>query len=103
MNKFIAHRYIIRQNLIALIGVCLCLYFIYHAVYGQRSLMRLSEVNHTIETMSLEGDTLHTQRVALGDRVKMLRPGSINKDLLEERVRLMLGYSDSDEVVLVRK
>lgn len=31
----------------------------------------------------------------------MMRPGNVDKDLLEEQVRLVLGYRQSDELVFL--
>lgn len=102
MSRFLQHRYTLRQHMIAIIGVCLCIYFVYHAIHGQRSLMRLSSLDSQIETMSQKHDTLKTKRIALEKKVKMLRPGSLDLDLLEEKVRLTLGYKHPDEHVILR-
>lgn len=102
MNKLLAHRYLIKQNLIALIGLCLCVYFSYHTVRGERSLMQMYALSQNIETMSLEHNNIKAQRERLEKKVVMMRPGTINKDLLEEQVRLVLGYSHSDEVAILR-
>lgn len=102
MNRLLAHRYVLRKNLISLIGVCLCFYFIYHAVQGNRSVIRLTSLNKSIATMSQKYDSLQAERIALETKVKMLRPGSVNRDLLEERARLVLGYKHPDEVIILR-
>ncbi len=101
MNKLYQHRYLIRQNLILLIGVCLCFYFIYHTLHGDRSFVRLISLSQSIETMSQKNDIVERKRMALEQKVKMMRPGSINKDLLEERVRVTLGYAHENELVIV--
>ena len=102
MNKLLQHRYVIRQNLITLIGISLCIYFAYHALQGNRSVLRLLALNQSIETMSLEEDTLASERIALEQKVAMMRPGSISKDLLEERARMVLGYKYEDEIAILR-
>ncbi len=63
--------------------------------------MRLVQLSQKIETVSQEHDILHDNRMALEGRVIMMRPGSINKDLLEERVRLVLGYKHKDELTIL--
>src|SRR5690349_10556020 len=101
MNKLFRHRAIIRENLLSLIGMCLCLYFTYHAVSGNRSLMRMITLKSQIETMSEQRDNLNQQREALEEKVVMMRPGSLNKDLLEERARVVLGYKSENDVVIL--
>lgn len=102
MNKLFQHRAIVRENLISLIGICLCLYFTYHAVQGNRSFMRLFALNSQIETMSQEEQILSGQRTLLEEKVAMMRPGSLNRDLLEERARVVLGYKNENDVVILR-
>lgn len=102
MNKLFRHRAIIRENLISLIGMCLCLYFTYHALSGSRSLMQMVTLKSQIETTKQERDILQIERKALEKKVSMMRPGSLDKDLLEERVRVVLGYKDENDLVILR-
>ena len=101
MNKLAQHKYLIRQNIIILIGISLCIYFAYHAIQGERSILRLHALNTQIETMSLKETEIQNQRVTLEKKVRMLRPSSISKDLLEERVRIVLGYKYNDELTVL--
>lgn len=101
MNKLIQNRGIVRENWLFLLGLCLCLYFTYHALQGERSVLRLVSLQQTIVTTSLENDNLKSERDLLQQKVVKMRPGSIDSDLLEERVRLVLGYKHPDEVVLI--
>lgn len=101
MKHLYQHRFLIRRNLIALIGICLCVYFSYHAIQGERSYLSLLSLNSTIEKTEVEYQALKEQRQALEKKVVMLRPSSINRDLLEERVRAVLGYRHGDELVIV--
>ena len=84
-----------------MIGLALCIYFAYHIIYGERSISKWIHLSHKIETMSNINDTLNAERQAIERKVVMLRPGSINEDLLEERVRSVLGYTKSDEYIVV--
>lgn len=101
MNKLFAHRALIRENLISLIGMCLVLYFTYHAIYGSRSLMQMISLKSQIETMSSERDRLTSERESLEQRVSMMRPGSLDRDLLEERARVVLGYKSENEMIIL--
>ncbi len=101
MSKLFHHRMFLRQNLISLIGMCLVLYFTYHAIYGSRSLMRMFMLKSQIETMSQERDNLAAERVALEQKVTMMRPGSLNRDLLEERARVVLGYKKENDLIIL--
>lgn len=96
MNKLIAHRYVIRQNWLAIMGFCLFCYFSYHAVLGERSYIRLMSLEREIAKISLTYDKRHEERSALEAKVVRMRPDTLDKDLLEERVHYVLGYYHPD-------
>ena len=100
MNRLLEYRYLVRRNIFMLIGVSLCFYFSYHLVQGERSYLRLISLEKKIEKLSTEYASLKEKRTALEEKVIMLRPDSINKDLLEERVRHVLGFIHPDERIL---
>jgi cell division protein FtsB len=102
MKRLIDKRYLVRQNLVAVIGICLSVYFSYHLVAGQRSLLSLMSLDNQVTRQEQELARLTTERGDLEKRVVMMRPGSIDRDLLEERVRIMLGYTGENEQILVR-
>ena len=97
MNKLYLHGSALREGLFTALGVCLLLYFIFHAVQGQRGLIRLLVVKQEIATIAAMSDQVSADRSVLETRVAMFRPGSVDKDLLDERVRSVLGYKYNDE------
>lgn len=101
MRKRTGQRYTIRQNILPLIGVCLCFYFSWHIVMGERSLARLYTLEQKKDKLSQQYETLHGRRSELETRVVKLRSGSIDPDLLEERARYVLGYVRPDEQILL--
>lgn len=69
---------------------------------GDRSYSRLIGLEQAISRGTESYGQLRVDREKLEHRVEMLRPGSINPDYLEERVRYMLGYrTDSDRDLIV--
>ncbi|GJL84823.1 MAG: hypothetical protein DHS20C02_05980 [Micavibrio sp.] len=101
MNALYQQRYVIRQNLIFLIGICLTIYFSYHTIQGNRSYLRLMSLNSVISKTADEYKILKSKRETIEEKVVMMRPGTINRDLLEERVRLVLGYRHPDEKTIL--
>lgn len=102
MRKLIQKRYVLRQNLILVMGVCLSFYFCFHLLAGDRGYFRLMSLESQMTQASTEFDALQGEREKLEDKVVMMRPGSINKDLLEERIRSVLGYSYENEFILLQ-
>lgn len=98
----IQQRYVFRQNLIAVIGICLSFYFCYHLVAGERSYLRLLSLNHQISATESDYEEKRVEREALEHKVVMMRPGSVNRDLLEEQARSVLGFRYDGEKVLIK-
>lgn len=69
---------------------------------GERSYWQLSELQQNIESVQTDLDALHANKNDIEQKVVMMRPGSINRDLLDERVRAVLGYRPADEVVVMQ-
>lgn len=102
MKRLIDKRYLVRQNLVAVIGICLSVYFAYHLVAGQRSVLSLMSLDRQAEAEKAELVDLVREREDLEKRVVMMRPGSIDRDLLEERARLILGYTGKNEQIVIQ-
>jgi cell division protein FtsB len=90
-----------KHHLFLMLGILLCAYFLYHSFHGQRSYPNLLAVNSSIEKLERDYAVIKTEREALEKQVVMLRPGSVNPDLLEERARLVLGYKNPDELIIL--
>lgn len=75
-------------------------YFVYHTVQGEKGLyayLSLSqEAQHARATLA----TVRAKREALEQRVILLRPDSLDLDMLEERARTVLGLVREDEVMI---
>jgi cell division protein FtsB len=102
MDYLRARSFIIKQNLLVIIGICLFCYFSWHIVTGKRSYTRLVYLNNNIEKISEEYNRMHEERIEIENKVVKLRPGSIDPDLLEERARYVLGYVHPDDYMLIR-
>jgi len=64
--------------------------------------MRQMSLKETIGQQEQVLAGLQNSRQSIETKVKMMRPGSIDPDLLVERVRHVLGYKFDDEAVIVR-
>lgn len=103
MKRLIEQRYLVKQNFLAFIGLCLCVYFSWHAIAGERGIIRLYELNHAISEISQDVSALKGERIALEGRVVRLRPASMDRDFLEERIHSVLGlYRPDEQVILYR-
>lgn len=101
MKQLISQRYLLRRNIVAIVGFSLAMYFCYHVVAGERSYLRLMSLERRIVATASDLSAEHEARVALEAKVAMLRPGSLSRDLLEERARAVLGYAYEDERIVL--
>ncbi|MEB3702776.1 Septum formation initiator family protein [Candidatus Bealeia paramacronuclearis] len=83
-----------------LLGITVISYFIYHSLEGDRGLWSYFKLTQKLEMIQGEYKTLNAERLALEEKVKRLRPESIDRDLLEKQVRHLLGYGHPDEIVV---
>ena len=83
-----------------LLGACVAGYFIYHAVQGDRGILAWLRVNQQLEAAQLELGASTAERAALEQRVALLSNSSLDLDMLEERARVMLNFSDPDDLVI---
>ncbi len=101
MNSLVDIRYKFNRSLPILVGVCLCLYFSYHSVSGDRSYSRLSDLMLSMQQKTSALNALEKKREKIELRVSMMRPSSLSKDLLEEQAVLMLGYNGKGDIVVL--
>lgn len=87
----------VQQHFAAIVGLCLCFYFCYHLVLGERSYLRLLSLNNIIATTQTDLQTLQDSQTQLAKKVVMMRPGQVNADMLEEQAKLILGYRYAGE------
>ena len=83
-----------------IIGVCLIVYFVYHAVQGDRGLIASWQLSKQVTQAENTYSMLNQKRAELQNRVTLLNPFSLNSDMIDERARFMLGYTKPDEVVI---
>ena len=83
------------------IGICAVGYFAYHAINGQRGMLALRQLSQQVAVASLELATVRSERKELEHNVSLLHPESLDPDMLDERVRLMLGYGYPDDIVVL--
>lgn len=84
-------------------GISLIAYLSYHAVQGDRGLIAHRQITQQLVAAQIRHKTLLRQRIVLEHRVKLLHPGSLDRDILEEQARFILGYSYPDEQVFFRR
>jgi len=82
------------------LAATLLLYFGYHAIHGERGAVTLWRLQADLKSTDDRLADLEAERAALANRVRHLRPESLDADLLDERARYLLGRVGPDDIVL---
>ena len=99
----ILHEIQSRARLIAppVIAACLAAYFGYHAIQGERGLLVWLSLKQDLAQARATQMALAETRTALERRVMLLRPDSLDPDMLDERAHAVLNYGREDEVIIL--
>lgn len=95
----------IRQKSAKLAGSVACAlvvaYFAYGTVQGDRGLLSYLSLSQELERAQTAYDELRVARQGLEHRVGLLRPSSLDLDLLEERARVVLDLVREDDFIVL--
>ena len=81
-------------------GISLVAYFGYHLVQGDRGLSAWLRLSREIRTEQANLTVMDDERRALDQRVNLLRPDHLDRDMLDERARASLNLIRPDERVI---
>ncbi len=73
----------------------------YHTLHGERGLYALVRERHELTALQTELNTTTVQREKMELKVSHLRDHSLDRDLLDEQMRRMLGVMKKGEVVVL--
>lgn len=99
MYAFFQDRHV--RGLLGPLLAFLCVaYFIYHSIQGERGLLSMLRTKQKLDIVRQEFNLLQSQKEVLERRVYLLRPDSLDLDMLEERARAVLNFARPDEVII---
>ncbi len=82
------------------ISGCIGGYFVWHAINGERGLKNRVAYKAKIAQLEVELSSLREDRTRLERRARMLQVDSLDRDLLDEEARNILGRAQRSEVVV---
>lgn len=80
---------------------CSCAYFYYHAIEGRFGLEQSAVYDTKIAELTSQLQTLSAEHAMLEARTSALRNGTLERDMIDEQARRMLGLSRANELVLL--
>jgi cell division protein FtsB len=90
-----------RQVAWQLLGACIAGYFVYHAIQGDRGVIAWIQVGQRLSAAKDELAKSNAEHAAMEQRVALLSNSSLDLDMLEERARVMLNFSNPDDLVIL--
>ncbi len=92
----------IKQVAPQFLSACVMLYFLYHAVQGDRGFLAWLRLTQDLEQAKVAAVEVEAQRERMEKKVGRLQPEHLDPDLLDERARALLNLGRPDEFVIVR-
>ncbi len=83
--------------------MCLTAILLYSAVVSDTGYRALAQLRHDEAEKSASLEGLTARRQELEKRANLLNSKSLDPDLLDERIRAILGYSREGDVVISRR
>jgi cell division protein FtsB len=75
-------------------------YFAYHAVEGDYGLLALAKLKDREASLETQLAKVKADRARMESRVALLRPESLDRDMVDERAREALNMVDAKDVVI---
>lgn len=93
-------RFFIRNTLRSLLFTAAIAYLGFHTLQGEHGLYALLVQNHRKEVLTAEIAKTRAEREKLEHRVTLLRPDTLDRDLIDEQSRRYLGVVGKDEIMI---
>ena len=83
-----------------IISITLLAYCVYHIIQGERGLLSWMRLKNKIQTLEHQLTKVQDEQSLIEQRVYLLRPDSLDRDMLEEQARKVLNYAQKDEIII---
>ena len=84
-----------------LFGILLFTYFVYHSIQGQHGILAWRQLDIHITKAEATFANLQAKQAELEQSVIMLRPATLDLDMVEEQSRRLLNFTHQDDVVVI--
>ncbi len=100
MYLILRHR---MELLVSLACLALLGYLCWQGFYGVRSYQYRDSLSHKLANLSADFSGVAHQRKVLEDKVKMVQPGTMDADLVDEMARRDLNMGKANDVIVLLK
>ncbi len=96
-------RFYLTKLILPLIALTLTFYFGYHLIQGDHGWLAWKQLESKLNDSKSKLDTLNQEQENWENRVKLMRPETLDPDMLDERVRHVLGNVKENEVLVIEE
>jgi cell division protein FtsB len=89
------------QMILSVLAACIVVYFLYHTVQGEHGWMSMLRLKNEVTTQEATLSQLRKEHEDLDHRIHLMRPDSLDPDLLDEESRKSLDYTKPNEIVIL--
>jgi cell division protein FtsB len=89
------------RHWLVLFAYGLAIYFGYNAMIGSRGLLAWRQLTRDIEATQQDLAAVRAERQALEEKVRRLRPDSLDPDLIDELARRQLSLAGPSDVIIL--
>lgn len=75
-------------------------YFAFYTLFGNRGLYRMFELEDELIVAQVQHEEAVQERITLQQNVTLLKPNSLDLDMVDQRAREVLGYAHPDDIVI---
>jgi cell division protein FtsB len=75
-------------------------YFAYHAVEGDYGLFALGKLRERVASLEVDLAKVRAERMRMEQHVALMRPESLDRDMIDERAREALNMADAKDLVI---
>lgn len=87
--------------ILPVVALGVLVYFIYHIINGNHGWLSWKHLEKELETSESTLEHLKEEQQDLQNKVSLMRPESLDEDMLDERVRTMLGTAKASEIIII--
>lgn len=91
-----------RSICFAFINICVMAYFGYHVIIGDHGLLSRWRLADEVSQLQADVQELKSRRAKLKNKVSLVRPESLDPDMLDERARGILNLAHPNDITILR-
>lgn len=89
------------QTISSVLGACIVGYFLFHTIEGDRGWLAMVRLQNQVNAAKTDLSQLQKEHQQLDHEVHLMRPGSLDPDLLDEKSRELLDYSKPGDIIIL--